>query len=92
MAKAKKGDWVQVQNVVLKAGHRAPQVPEDTQKCDLKLWVKGIAQHDGEIGEEMEIVTVTGRKAKGILTEINPRYIHEERRIQSVVPDSANAI
>ena len=40
MATAKKGDWVQIENIVLPAGQRAPQVPEDTQKCDLKLWVK----------------------------------------------------
>jgi len=77
MSKAQKGDWVQVENVVLKAGHRAPQVPEDTQNCDLKLWVKGIADHEAEIGEEMEITTVTGRKASGKLVAVNPRYIHD---------------
>ena len=77
MSNAKKGDWVQVENTVLKAGHRASQVPEDTQKCDLKLWVKGIAQHEAAIGEPMEIVTVTGRKANGTLADISPRYIHD---------------
>lgn len=77
MNMAKKGDWVQIENIVLPAGSRAPQVPEDTQKCDLKLWVKGIAQHDGAIGENMEIITATGRKTKGVLVEINPRYIHD---------------
>lgn len=49
METAKKGDWVQIEEIVLPAGHRAPQVPEDTQKCDLKLWVKGILQEDGKI-------------------------------------------
>ncbi len=77
MNKAVKGDWVQVENIVLPAGQRAPQVPEDTQKCDLKLWVKGIAQTEAEIGEEIEIITQTGRKASGKLVEINPRYIHD---------------
>ena len=73
----KKGDWVQIENIVLPAGQRAPQVPADTQNCDLKLWVKGIAAHDGAIGQEMEITTVTGRKTKGILVDVNPRYIHD---------------
>ncbi|MGI6211482.1 MAG: 2-amino-4-oxopentanoate thiolase subunit OrtA [Anaerovoracaceae bacterium] len=82
MSAAKKGDWVQVQEVVLKAGHRAPQVPEDTQKCDLKMWVKGIADSDGELGDEIEITTVTGRKTKGTLVEVNPRYIHDYGNFQ----------
>lgn len=74
---AKKGDWVQVENIVLTAGNRAPQVPEDTQNCDLKLWVKGIAQHDGALGENMEVITATGRKTTGVLVDINPRYTHD---------------
>ena len=77
METAKKGDLVQIEEIVLPAGHRAPQVPEDTQKCDLKLWVKGILQEDGKIGDEVEIKTVTGRIAKGTLCEINPRYVHD---------------
>ena len=82
MASAKKGDWVQVQNIVLPAGQRAPQVPEDTQACDLKLWVKGIAQSDAEMGEEVEIKTVNGRMAKGILCDVNPKYIHDYGEFQ----------
>lgn len=77
MTTAKKGDWVQIENIVLTAGNRAPQAPEDTQQCDYKLWVKGIAGHDGSLGETMDITTVTGRKASGILVEIQPRYIHD---------------
>lgn len=80
--KAKKGDWVQVQNIVLPAGERAPQVPEDTQACDLKLWVKGVIQEDAEVGKEVEIMTVTGRKTRGILCEVNPRYIHDYGEFQ----------
>lgn len=82
MSNAKKGDWVQIENIVLSAGSRAPQVPEDTQACDLKLWVKGIAQHDGAVGEPMDIVTVTGRKVSGVLAEVNPRYIHDYGEFQ----------
>lgn len=82
MATAKKGDWVQIENIVLPAGQRAPQVPEDTQKCDLKLWVKGVLQQDAEIGEEVEIETVTGRMTKGVLCEVNPRYVHDYGEFQ----------
>lgn len=76
MKHAKKGDWVQIHNVLLPAGGRALQVPEDTQQCDLDLWVKGIIQQDAQEGEEVEIVTVTGRRVTGTLCDVNPKYIH----------------
>lgn len=76
MTTAKKGDWVQISNVVLPAGSRAPQVPEDTQKTDLVMWVKGFIQCDAKVGETVEIVTTTGRKEKGVLCEVNPGYTH----------------
>ena len=77
MSAAKKGDWVQIHQIVLKPEERAPQVPEDTKKVPLELWVKGIAMHDAKIGETIEIRTVTGRTVKGKLIEINPSYKHD---------------
>lgn len=79
---AKKGEWVQVENVVLPAGERAPQVPEDTQKCDLKLWVKGLLNEDCELGEQAKITTVTGRVVEGKMCSIKPRYIHDYGEFQ----------
>ena len=35
---AKKGDWVRIHSVVLKADERTAKIPEDTQKCDLEMW------------------------------------------------------
>ncbi len=74
---AKKGDWVQIHQIVLKPEERAEHLPEDTKKVPLELWVKGFAQNDAKIGEEMEIKTVTGRTVVGELFAINPRYIHD---------------
>lgn len=76
MIYAKKDDWVQISTTILKAGERAPQVPEDTQKCDLKMWVKGFIQKDAEIGDQVEIETAIGRKVVGELCEVNPKYTH----------------
>lgn len=73
---AKIGDWVQISNVVLRPDERAPQVPEDTKKEPLLLWVKGYALHAANLGEIIEITTVTSRKVQGVLTEVNPSYIH----------------
>jgi hypothetical protein len=74
---AKKGDWVRIHRVVLDAAGRAPSVPEDTAKVPLEMWVKGTLLKDAEIGEEVEVETVTGRTEHGTLIEVNPYYAHD---------------
>ena len=37
---AKKGDWVRIHDVVLKADQRTARLPDDTQKCDFEMWVR----------------------------------------------------
>lgn len=76
MNSAKKGDWVQIHQIVLKPEERAPQVPEDTKQVPLELWVKGYALTEAKLGDQIEIETTTGRKVKGELVAINPSYIH----------------
>lgn len=77
MGKVKKGSWVQIEQVLLEPGERAPNVPEETQKVPLKLWVKGFLLDDAEIGDEVEIRTIIGRILKGKLVAENPRYEHD---------------
>ncbi len=72
----KKGDWVEVRDVVMRPEERAPQVPDDTKKTPLILWVKGHALASANIGDIVEIETVTSRKVKGVLTAVNPSYTH----------------
>lgn len=74
--RAETGDWVQVHNIVLKVGERAPQVPEDTKSVPLEMWVKGFATGPAVVGEEIEVRTLTGRLARGTLVCINPAYPH----------------
>ena len=76
MKNAKANEWVQVTNVVLPKGERAPQVPEDTQNVDLRLWVKGFLEDDASIGDQVTIQTVTGREIEGELCATRPKYIH----------------
>ncbi len=73
---AKKGDWVLTHTVVLNPEQRAPQVPEDTHKVSLEMWVKGYLNHDAEIGETVEVTTRTKRAVRGTLVEVNPQYRH----------------
>lgn len=72
-----KGEWVQIHQIVLKPEERAPQVPEDTKQVPLELWTKGFLLTDANVGDEVEIITVTGRKVKGKLIANNPGYSHD---------------
>jgi hypothetical protein len=73
---AKKGDWVRIHRVVLKANERTAKLPPDTQKCDLEMWTKGFLLQDAEIGDEVEVETAVGRKEHGALIEVGPYYTH----------------
>lgn len=71
-----KGSWVQIEQVVLEPGERAPHVPEDTKTVPLMLWVKGTLLEDASIGDTAEIETAIGRRMSGKLVAENPPYIH----------------
>mgnify|MGYP001637564732 CR=1 FL=1 len=74
---AKRGDWVRIHSVVLKAEERTAKLPEDTQKCDLQQWTKGTLQDEtAEIGDEVTVETAVGRLVKGTLLEVGPYYTH----------------
>ena len=73
----KKGTWVEVEEVVLTPEERSTAIPEETRKTPLKMWAKGHSQTDSEIGQVVEIETVTGRHLTGVITEIEPRYTHD---------------
>ena len=71
-----KGTWVELQQVVLVAGKRAPQVPDDTQRVPLEMRVKGFLADAAALGEQAQIITPAGRRLTGILIEANPAYSH----------------
>jgi len=75
---AKKGDWVQIQKTLLKPEERTAPLPEDTKKLPLQMRVKGfLLNESAEIGDEVEIETLIGRRVKGTLVAINPKYEHD---------------
>lgn len=74
--KAAKQTWVEIHCVVLEAGQRAPQAPNDTRQVALEMTVKGFLAHEATLGQQVEILTPAGRTLKGTLTAINPPYTH----------------
>jgi len=71
-----KGTWVELSRVVLAAGERAPQVPEETQAVPLELRVKGVLTRDAVMGEAAEVRTAAGRTLRGKLERSEPPYAH----------------
>ena len=71
-----KDSWVRIHKIILSPQERAPQVPDDTKKVPLELWTKGFLEKDANLGDEVTVITVTGRKEQGTLIEVNPAYDH----------------
>lgn len=72
----KKGSYVLIEKIVLNKEERARNIPADTKEKPLIMHTKGFLMFDANIGDEVEIKTMTGRKEKGILIEANTFYDH----------------
>jgi hypothetical protein len=70
------GTWVEVYSIVLPPDQRAGHIPEDTKHVPLEMRAKGFLVGAATLGDQVEIVTVTGRRLKGTLVQVNPSYDH----------------
>jgi 2-amino-4-ketopentanoate thiolase alpha subunit len=71
---ARKGDWVEVECKLLDPADRSKNLPPETAAKPLMMWVKGFAEAEGAVGEELTIETMTGRQVTGRLSAVNPGY------------------
>lgn len=62
--------------MVLPAGDRAPQVPEETQRVPLEVRVRGWLAAPAALGDEAQVRTAAGRLVSGNLVEVEPGYSH----------------
>lgn len=69
-------DWVEVSYTLLEPADRATNLPEETASKPLIAWVKGFANTPAAMGEELTVVTPTGREVTGVLTDVLPGYTH----------------
>ncbi|HEV8699374.1 MAG TPA: 2-amino-4-oxopentanoate thiolase subunit OrtA [Candidatus Limnocylindrales bacterium] len=67
------GAWVEISQVVLPAGGRAPNVPPDTGETDFVARIRGFLVESASIGDEATVRTLVGREVAGRLTAVNPR-------------------
>jgi hypothetical protein len=67
------GSWVEVQQLILRSGARAPNVPADTAAVDFVARIRGFLVDDAMMGAEAAVRTLIGREVRGRLTTVNPR-------------------
>ncbi len=70
----RKGEWIEIQRVILEAGQRSPSVPQDTADVPYVVRVKGLLLEDAHGGDTVTIETIIGRRVTGTLVAVNPPY------------------
>ncbi len=70
------GQWVEISWIAITANERAGNVPESTRQVPLVARVKGFALERAELGDEIEVVSLAGRKLRGTLIDASPRHSH----------------
>jgi 2-amino-4-ketopentanoate thiolase alpha subunit len=67
------GAWVEISQVVLPAGGRAPNVPQDTAETDFVARIRGFLTEAASLGDDATVRTLLGREVGGRLAVVNPR-------------------
>lgn len=70
------GEWVEVERVLLEPADRSANLPPETARQPMLVWVAGFATGRAALGEEVTVETMTGRLVTGRLSAINPGYFH----------------
>lgn len=90
---ARRGDYVQISNVILPAGERAPSVPAETATVPYIVRQKGfLLDEQAAIGASVRISTIIGRELTGELIAVNPPYGHSfGRPVPELLPVGGEA-
>ncbi len=59
---------------LLDPADRSKNLPPETADKPLMMWVKGFAQGEAGMGDELTVETMTGRRVTGALSAVNPGY------------------
>ncbi|MGB4588410.1 MAG: 2-amino-4-oxopentanoate thiolase subunit OrtA [Clostridiaceae bacterium] len=74
--KMNKGQWVEIEEILLRPEERTGNIPEETKRVPLMMRMKGFLTNDTEVGKSVEIRTLTGRIVTGTLRNASPTYDH----------------
>jgi len=76
MIAARKGAWVEIEQVILRPEERAPTLPDDTRATALVMRVHGFLLDDAAVGDFVKIRTIIGRELSGTLRSLDTAYTH----------------
>ncbi|MFV0499800.1 MAG: 2-amino-4-oxopentanoate thiolase subunit OrtA [Bacilli bacterium] len=83
----KAGSFVRIHQVILKSSERTSSIPEDTANTDLRMWTKGFLEKDANIGDEVCVSTLSGRKETGELVAVNHMYaVNYGEFVEEILP------
>lgn len=74
--RALKGDWVEIEQVILEANERVTKLPDDTKSVPLLSYVQGFLEENASVGDEVYITSVIGRRHHGTLVNVKPTFTH----------------
>jgi 2-amino-4-ketopentanoate thiolase alpha subunit len=66
--------WVEIGFVVLEPTQRTAHIPDDTRRQPYYARVKGFVDGRPQVGDEVEVSTILGRRVKGKVLRIAPQY------------------
>lgn len=69
-----KGSFVRVKRIVLDTQDRSQALPDSTKKTPLIMWTKGYLLEDAKFGDMVEVLTLSNRKERGELIEVDPTF------------------
>ncbi len=77
MPDARKGDLVQIHQIILEPEQRSENLPSSTKSVPYECWIKGyLLTESANLGDTVKIETFICREILGALCSINPTYDH----------------
>lgn len=68
--------WVEIEWTVLEPQDRSQKIPDETRRTAYRARTRGYAPGNPEIGDEVEVTTVSGRRLRGQVLSLRPGYEH----------------
>jgi hypothetical protein len=68
--------YVEIYRMILTPEERAPHLPMDTRQVPFEMRQRGYLIKSANIGDMVEIKTMTQRIERGILVQVNPFFSH----------------
>jgi len=76
MDMVKKGNWGEIEWILLDPSERPETLPPETRQVPFRVRAKGRLQEEAFPGETVSVVTACGRELQGVLLADNPPFTH----------------